>query len=158
MIDPATQAETDVWYREWTPAGGWGGALVQLYRTTADSTPGRGYNIVLDAAGTAYIVFSETVNGKEARVIQGTGASGLIATFYFDKESGLPAKMVATVAGFGGEDVKQETTYGEYKEFAGIKKATKIESKRDGQKYMTLTVSDFKVLDKVDAKTFTEPE
>jgi hypothetical protein len=55
-------------------------------------------------------------------------------------------------------EVKQETTYSDYKNMDGVKKATKVESKRDGQKYMTLTVGSFKVLDKVDPKTFTEPD
>ncbi len=100
----------------------------------------------------------EKVGDKPAVFLKVTGPEGKEFSLGFDKESGLPVKMVATLAGFGGEDVKQETTYSEYKEFAGIKKATKIESKRDGQKYMTLTVGEFKPLDKVDAKTFTEPE
>ena len=38
--------------------------------------------------------FSTTVNGKEVRVVQGTGPSGLLGTFYFDKDSGLLVRMV----------------------------------------------------------------
>jgi hypothetical protein len=98
------------------------------------------------------------VDDKPAVSVKATGPEGKDFVLWFDKESGLPVKMVATVTGFMGEDVKQETTYGDYKEMGGIKKATKVESKRDGQKYMTLTVSDFKPLDKVDPKTFTAPE
>jgi hypothetical protein len=39
-----------------------------------------------------------------------------------------------------------------------IKKATKIQSKHDGEKFLDQQVTEFKVLDKVDAKTFTEPD
>lgn len=76
---------------------------------------------------------------------------------YFDKETGLPAKLVATVAGFGqGQPFTQETTFSEYKEVGGIKKATKVISKRDGEKFMEQTIADFKVLEKVEPKLFTE--
>ncbi len=45
-----------------------------------------------------------------------------------------------------------------YKEFDGIKKATKTESKRDGEDFIKSEISEFKVLDKADPKTFAEPE
>jgi hypothetical protein len=76
---------------------------------------------------------------------------------YFDKETGLPAKMVAEVAGFrGGEPFMQETHFSDYKEMAGIKKATKIIDKREGERFRELTITEFKALDKVDPKTFTD--
>ncbi|HEY2785648.1 MAG TPA: hypothetical protein VGJ05_11825 [Fimbriiglobus sp.] len=106
----------------------------------------------------ATTVGEEKVDGKPAVVLKITGPEGKDFTLSFDKVSGLPAKLTATVGGFTGEDVKQETVYSDYKEYGGIKKATKITSFRDGQKFMTLTVGDFKWLDKVDPKTFTEPK
>jgi hypothetical protein len=115
-------------------------------------TPLKGAGFKLAAAG------EEKVGDKPATVLKVTGPEGKDFTLSFDKETGLPARLVATVQGFGAEEVKQETTYSEYKELGGIKKATKVESKRDGQRYMTLTLSSFKVLDKVDPKLFTEPE
>jgi hypothetical protein len=45
-----------------------------------------------------------------------------------------------------------------YKEFDGIKKATKIESKRDGEKFIEQEITDYKVLDKAPADAFTEPK
>src|SRR5262245_20222790 len=47
-------------------------------------------------------------------------------TLYIDKESGLPVQSVAKVLGFMGEEFTQETTFSDYKEFDGIKKATTI--------------------------------
>ena len=63
------------------------------------------------------------------------------------------------MAGFGGgEEFTQETTYKDYKDFDGIKKATKVESKRNGEDFLKSEITEFKVVDKVDPKTFAEPE
>jgi hypothetical protein len=100
----------------------------------------------------------EKVGGKAAVGIKATGPDGKDFTLYFDKETGLPAKLVAKVHGFMGEEFTLETTYSDYKEMGGIKKATKAVSTRDGEKFQSHEVTEFKVLDKVDPKTFTEPE
>jgi hypothetical protein len=104
------------------------------------------------------VVAEEKVGDKPAAAIKATGPDGKDFTLYFDKESGLPVKLVAKVIGFGGDEFTQETTYKDYKEFDGIKKATKTESKRDGEDFIKAEISEFKVLDKVDSKTFSEPE
>ena len=101
----------------------------------------------------------EKVGDKAAAVVKVTGPDGKEFTLYFDKETGLPVKLVAKVTGFNnGDEFTMETTYADYKDFDGIKKATKIESKRDGEAFMKATISEFKVLDKVDAGTFAEPK
>jgi hypothetical protein len=100
----------------------------------------------------------QKVGDKPAVGIKVTGPEGKDFTIYFDKESGLPARIVAKVIGFDGQEFTQETTVKDYKEFDGIKKATKSDSKRDGEDFVKAEISDFKVLDKVEAKTFTEPE
>jgi hypothetical protein len=87
-----------------------------------------------------------------------TPADGKEFTLAFDKESGLPVKLVARVVGFQGNEYTQETTYKDYKDLDGIKKATKIESKRDGEKFREEEITEFKILGKVDPKTFAEPE
>jgi len=79
-------------------------------------------------------------------------------TLYFDKESGVPVKQVAKVVGFQGQEYTAETTFADYKDFDGIKKATKVEIKRDGEKFQVMEVTEFKVLDKVDPETFAEPK
>ena len=40
----------------------------------------------------------------------------------------------------------------------GPKKATKVESKRDGERFLDLDISEFKVLAKVAPETFSEPK
>jgi hypothetical protein len=100
----------------------------------------------------------EKVNGKRAAGIKVTGPDKKDFTLFFDKESGLLVKMVVKVIGFGNNEVTQEMTFGDYKEFDGIKKATKIVNKRDGERFQDIEIAEFKVLDKVDAKTFEEPK
>jgi hypothetical protein len=100
----------------------------------------------------------QKVGDKPAVGVKVTGPDGKDFTLYFDKESGLPVRLVAKVIGFGGEEFTQETTYSDFKEFDGIKKATKITSKRDGMDFLKSEVTEFKVLDKADPKTFSEPE
>jgi hypothetical protein len=89
--------------------------------------------------------------------VTATGPDGKDFTITFDPQSGLPAKVVATVTAFSGEDVKQETTYSDFKEFGGIKRATKVESTRGGEPYLKQELVDIKWLDSVDPKTFDEP-
>jgi hypothetical protein len=103
-------------------------------------------------------VAEEKVDDKPAAGVKATGPDGKDFTLYFEKESGLPVRLVAKVVGFQGDEYTQETTYKDYKDFDGIKKATKAESKRDGETFIKSELTEFKVLDKVDPKTFSEPE
>ena len=100
----------------------------------------------------------EKVGDKPASVLKVTGPDGKDFTISFDKESGLPVKTVATVTGFQGEEFTQETTFADYKDFGGIKKATKLESKRDGERFVEAEVTEFKVLEKAEPETFAEPD
>jgi hypothetical protein len=102
-------------------------------------------------------IADETVDGKPQAGLKVTPADGKEFKIYFDKESGLPVRLVAKVAGFNGMEFTQETTFSDYKETAGIKKATKVVSKRDGQKFIDQQITEFKILDTVDPKTFTDP-
>lgn len=103
-------------------------------------------------------IAEEKIEGKAAAGIKVTAPDGKDFRLYFDKESGLPVKEVARVAGFMGEEFTQETTFSDYKEMAGIQKATKIVAKRDGEKFQELQITEFKVLDKVDPKVFAQPQ
>jgi hypothetical protein len=100
----------------------------------------------------------EKVGDKPAVVLKVTGPDGKDFTLFFDKESGLPVRQVARILSFQGEEYTSETTFADYKDFDGIKKATKITVKRDGEPFQSWEVTEFKVLDKVDAEIFTEPK
>ncbi|MDQ2805884.1 MAG: S-layer homology domain-containing protein [Chloroflexota bacterium] len=58
QVNPDTGSGSDVWYREWTPTGGWNPNLVRLFATSGN-TAGHGYNISVDSSGTAHIVYQD---------------------------------------------------------------------------------------------------
>jgi outer membrane lipoprotein-sorting protein len=120
-------------------------------------TPGlpvylKGKGFKCEAAG------EEKVGDKPAAVVKVTGPDSKDFKLFFDKESGLPVKLVATVVGFDGNEFTQESTFENYKDFDGIKKATKLEAKRDGEKFVSTEITEFKVLDKVEPDTFSQPK
>lgn len=124
---------------------------IQVVPTTLVDLNGKGFKLES--------VAEEKIGDKPAVGIKVTGPEGKDFTLYFDKESGLPVKLVAQVAGFGnGEDFTQETTFSDYKDFAGIKKATKTSSTRNGEKFVDVEITEFKLLDKVPDGTFDEPK
>jgi hypothetical protein len=126
------------------------GVYMALVPTTILPLKEKGFKV--EAAG------EEKVGDKPAVKVKGTGPDGKEFTLYFDKESGLPVKMAGKVMGFMGEEVVQETTYSDYKDMDGVKKATKVKATRDGTKFLETEVTEFKAVDKFDPKTFTEPE
>ncbi len=104
------------------------------------------------------MVGEDKVNGKPAVVVKVTEPGGKDFKLYFDKESGLPVKHVSIVASeIGGGPVLQEMTYGNYKDFGGVKVATKLNSKREHNDFLDAEIVEFKVLKDVDPKLFTEP-
>jgi hypothetical protein len=123
---------------------------LQVIPITLVAIKGKGFKY--EAAG------EEKVGDKPAVALKITGPDGKDFKLFFDKDSGLPVKQVATVRGFQGDEVEQEATYSEYKDFGGIKKATKGQVKRNGEVFQTFELTEFKVLDKVAPETFTEPK
>jgi len=63
----------------------------------------------------------ETVDSKDAYVVVIEDGKGETSKNYYDVATGLKIKSVATGKGPGGQDVTQETTFGDYKEVSGIK-------------------------------------
>jgi hypothetical protein len=114
--------------------------------------PLKGKLCKVEAAG------EEKVDGKILVAVKASGPDGKEFKLYFSKKSGLPVKEVARVVGFNGKEFMQETTFSNYKDFDGIKVATKLVNMRDGNKFMDQEITEFRVLNKVDPKTFTEPE
>jgi hypothetical protein len=123
---------------------------LQVIPITLVALKGKGYK--LEVAG------EEKVEGKPAVGLKITPPKGEAYTLYFDKESGLPVRQVAKLLDFMGTEYTQDTIMDKYKEIDGIKKATKISNKRDGEKFIDIEITEFKVLDKVDPKTFDQPE
>jgi hypothetical protein len=100
----------------------------------------------------------EKIGDKPVAVLKITGPDGKDFQLAFDKESGLPVRMTATVADYQGDEYKQESTFSNYKDFGGVKRATKVETKRNGNKFVDAEITEVRILDKVDPKTFAEPK
>ena len=99
------------------------------------------------------------VGDKPAVALKITAPDGKDFTLFFDKETGLPVKEVAQLDVPGGREATAETTFSDYKEFGGIKKATRIEVKSIGfGSGFSQIITDFQVLDKVDDGTFAKPK
>jgi hypothetical protein len=100
----------------------------------------------------------EKVGEKQALAVKAKGPDGKEFTIYFDKDAGVPIKLLTKMTGNMGEELTIETSFANYKDFDGIQKATRIESNRDGQKFLDAELTEFKIVDKLDASTFDQPK
>jgi hypothetical protein len=78
------------------------------------------------------------VGDKSAVGLKVTGPDGKDFSLFFDKDSGLPVLLVAKIATARGDEVTQETTFADYKEFDGIKKATVMTESCTFRDYLTI--------------------
>jgi photosynthetic reaction center cytochrome c subunit len=65
------------------------------------------------------VSFPTPINGADVRVVQGTGAAGLVATLYFDKESGLLTRIVRYTNSAVGR-VPTQIDFSDYRAVAGV--------------------------------------
>jgi hypothetical protein len=89
-----------------------------------------------------------TVSSKDHREVN----------LYFDKEKGLLLKSETRVKDVDrGVEVGQEILYSDFKEIDGVPRPTKVSYKRDGQRYIEMEISEFKLLEKADDSLFSMP-
>jgi hypothetical protein len=123
--------------------GGWVASLAPL-------VDGKGYTLA--ATG------EHEVGAKKAVGVKVTAKGRRDVDLYFDKDTGLLIKYAHTVKDEGsGQEVLEETTYTEFKEFSGLKQAVKLTTKRDGKPYMDAEVSDVQLSEKLDDGVFVKP-
>jgi hypothetical protein len=87
-----------------------------------------------------------------------TGPDGRDFTCYFDQRTNLLKKQIIKAADARGIEHTFETTFDAYKDFDGIKKATKIDVNRDAKPISAINVTEFTVLDHVDPSAFAPPK
>jgi hypothetical protein len=102
----------------------------------------------------------EDVDGKKAAVLLVTSkAVGKDFKLYFDKASGLLVKTShkGIGPGDGGAPVEvlEETYHSDFQKVQGIQVATKMIVNHDGKKFLTVNISDYELLEKIDDKEFT---
>jgi hypothetical protein len=80
-------------------------------------------------------------------------------TLYFDKETKLLVKSETSVKDEfqGWKEVPEEVFYGDYKDVGGKKFFGKMKIVRDGKPMIESTLSDQKLVEKLDAKLFEKP-
>jgi len=74
--------------------------------------------------GSWRVSYPSVINGTPVYVVQGTGANGLIATFYFDRKTGLLTRMVRYAASPVGR-VPTQIDYSDYRPVNGVMMAYK---------------------------------
>lgn len=75
---------------------------------------------------------------------------------YFDRETGLLIKTEHNIQD-GSKEVLQEEFYGDFKDFGGIRRWTRIAAFRDGKKLLEAEVLDVRYFDKIDDAEFAKP-
>jgi photosynthetic reaction center cytochrome c subunit len=65
------------------------------------------------------VSYPSTLDGRDVNVVQGTGAAGMVATFYFDKQSGLLTRVVHYAPSAVGR-VPVQFDYSDYRAVAGV--------------------------------------
>jgi hypothetical protein len=96
------------------------------------------------------------VEGKPAAVVLVSGNGIKDLRLFFDKETGRLVKTQRkALDASGAGEVNEESFLSDYKKVDGALLPMRMVVKRDGKKFMDVTVTELKLLDKVDADEFT---
>lgn len=94
-------------------------------------------------------------DGKEAYKIKLTAKDGSIKNYFIDAGTNLIFKVKAKVSG-GGQEIEVDQELSDYKDFDGIKMATKLATKTP-MGNVSITVVDFKINEEFDDAIFAQP-
>ncbi len=101
------------------------------------------------------VSFPANIDGKDVNVVQGTGPGGFLATFYFDKQTGLLTRMIRYANSAVGR-VPTQIDYSDYRPVAGVMMPFKwtfgwVSGREEYE------VTDYQPNAAVDAKKFAQP-
>jgi hypothetical protein len=100
------------------------------------------------------------VGGQEAAGVRVSHADHRDVSLYFDKKTHLLVKSQMTVKNVkdgSNAEMPQEIFYSDYKEFGGVRFATKLRIDHAGKRYVEVHFTDIRPQEKLDAKVFAEP-
>lgn len=101
------------------------------------------------------IGYNDSIDGKEVQVVQGTGSRGLLATLFFDKQTGLLVRLIRYSRSPIGR-VPTQVDYYDYRDVDGIKFPFKYKfSWLDGRDSFTIT--SVKINVPIDESKFGKP-
>ena len=137
-------------------------ALLKEYEQTGSELDGTRLDAQLSFPGQIKQVltnlhagFPDSINGHDVDVVQGSGPRGLLATLYFDKQSGLLVRLVRYSRSPIGR-VPTQVDYSDYRDVGGIKFPFQYTfSWLDGKDAFKLT--DVKTNVPIDAGKFEKP-
>jgi hypothetical protein len=95
------------------------------------------------------------IDDREVHVVQGTGASGLVATLYFDTETGLLRRQVRYVESPVGL-IPTQVDYADYREVSGVRIPFRWTTTRLGGRE-TVQLKEVRLNAAVDAARFSRP-
>ena len=79
-------------------------------------------------------------------------------SLHFDKDKSLLLKVQRrTKDSMTGQEVDQETFYSDYKEDDGVQRSRKQKTKRDGNDFLEIEITESKRVDRLDDSTFAKP-
>jgi len=114
--------------------------------------------LLLDKDITLKPLGESKIDGRTVVGIKASKPGHRDISLYFDKETGLLTRSVTKVKDVDRDvEFEQETTYGNYKEFEGVKHATKQLMKRDGEPFLEMEVVELKPAVKLDDAVFSKP-
>jgi hypothetical protein len=77
---------------------------------------------------------------------------------YFDKKTGLMIRSERKAKDpMAGQEYTQDTYYSDFQDFGGIKRNKKLTIKRDGNDFVTMEITDYKMPASLPAKLFQKP-
>jgi hypothetical protein len=101
-------------------------ALLKEYEQTGSELDGTRLDAQLSFPGqikqaltNLHAGFPDSINGHEVEVVQGSGPRGLLATLYFDKQSGLLVRLVRFSRSPIGR-VPTQVDYSDYRDVGGV--------------------------------------
>lgn len=96
----------------------------------------------------------EKVDGKEAAVVLVSRKGMKDVRLFFEKETGRLVRFVHKMPDPFGAEAVTEVTQGEFKDFSGVLQPTVQTVKQAGKEYMTLKVTDVKMIENPDPKAY----
>ncbi len=97
------------------------------------------------------------IDGKDAVGVKVAHKGHGDVEMFFDKKTGLLLKQQQRVKDETGKEVTQESFYRHYKDFDGFKRPEEVVIKRDGQDFLDMKISEYKLMEKVDDSEFAMP-
>lgn len=99
------------------------------------------------------------IDGKPAQGVKVVREGHREVSLFFDRETGLLAKMESTVPDEfqGWKEVKDEAFFSDYKDVGGLKRFCKMKIVRDGKPLLETVLSEQKRMEKADPKIFDKP-